>query len=118
MEAVSQVCTNCFYLCTRKEVIEEEEEKKKERPWNLSAFPSALEVRRIQCASSDVTELSRFRHQEVQCFWVSLVHLCGMPGRGGGVYTPAKLHVLKDVSHPAVSVRAEVNNVFSQLGHL
>lgn len=69
------------------------------KPWNLSAFPSALEVRRIQRGrTSDVTELPRFHHQEVQCFWVSAVWHGG-GGGGGRVDTCKPLLCFQHASH-------------------
>lgn len=83
--------TNCFCLCSP----EASEAKWKKKPWNLSAFPSALEVRRVQRGhTSGVTELPRFHQQEVRCLWVS-----GVWDGGGRVDTCKPLMYFPDASH-------------------
>lgn len=83
--------TNCFCLCSP----EASEAKWKKKAWNLSAFPSALEVRRVQRGrTSGVTESSRFHQQEVRCLWVS-----GVWDGGGRVDTCKPLVCFPDASH-------------------
>lgn len=84
MESVSQVCTKLLPLAFayREQVSNEvEEQKKQQQPRNLSAFPSALEVRRIQRGrTSDVTELQDFITRKFQCTWVSAQRWCWWEG--------------------------------------